>query len=169
MVSLLEAARWAASSSNEQPWYFLVAMRNDQEAFQRTAECLVEFNRGWAQHAGALLLTVAHTKFAKTGKPNHYAAYDLGQAAAHIAIQATELGLATHQMAGLDPAKAHELFSVPEDYEVMTAIAVGYQGAPDSLVEPLKSRETSVRTRKPLEEFVFTGMWGKVSPLVSAK
>jgi nitroreductase len=157
--SILEAARWAASSSNEQPWSFIVATKENPEEFNRLLHCLVEFNQGWAQHAPLLLLSVARMN-SSGGKPNRLALHDVGQAAANLAIQATALGLMVHQMAGFDVQKAREAFAIPDDHEPVAAIAVGYPGDPTSLPEKLREREVAPRVRHPQKEFVFTEKWG---------
>ena len=160
LLSLLEAARWAASASNEQPWAFLVATQQDPKNFAAMLSVLVEFNQTWANKAPVLILTFAHTQFEKDGKPNRHAFYDLGQAAANFSLQATALGLAVHQMAGFNVQAAREGFAVPEGWEPVSVIALGYPGDPDSLTEKLRQRETAQRHRKPLETFVFSGTWG---------
>lgn len=166
LLSLLEAARWAASSNNEQPWAFIVATRDDTQTYERMLGVLVDFNRGWANKAPALILTLAHTQFEKDGRPNRHAFYDLGQAAAHLSLQATALGLTTHQMAGFNAQAARERFAVPEGWEPVSVIALGYAGDPESLTETLRQREIARRERKPLEKFVFGGAWGLPAPIV---
>jgi nitroreductase len=165
LLSLFEAARWAASSSNEQPWAFLVATQQDAKNFEAMVGVLVEFNRTWANKAPVLILTLAHTQFEKDGRPNRHAFYDLGQAAANLALQATALGLATHQMAGFDVESARERFAVPAGWEPASVIALGYPGDLDSLTEKLRQREIGERRRKPLESFVFSGAWGNPAPI----
>jgi nitroreductase len=160
LLSVFEAARWAASASNEQPWAFLVAAQEDAKNYEDMLGVLVDFNRGWANKAPVLILTLAHTRFEKDGKPNRHAFYDLGQAAANLSIQATALGLTTHQMAGFNAEAARERFAVPEGWEPVSVIALGYAGDPDSLTEKLRQREIAPRQRKPLETFVFSGAWG---------
>jgi len=167
--SLLEAARWAPSSYNEQPWSFIVAIKENPAEYERLLSCLVEGNIRWAQHAPVLMLAVARLHFERNGQPNRHAHYDVGQAVAHLTVQATALGLYVHQMAGFHVEKARELFSIPEGYEPMTAIALGYIGEPDALPEKLREREQAPRTRKSLDEFVFTGHWGQTSPLVTTQ
>jgi nitroreductase len=164
--SLLEAARWAASCFNEQPWSFIVATKENADEFQRLLGCLVEGNVLWAQHAPVLMLSVARLNFQRNEKPNRHAFHDVGQAAASLTLQATALGLVVHQMAGFSVAKAREQFSIPEGYEPVAAIAVGYQGDPDSLPEDLRAKELAPRTRRPAESFVFSGSWGQTSPLM---
>jgi nitroreductase len=167
--SLFEAARWAASSYNGQPWNFIVATKNDPENYQKVLECFIEFNQGWAKNAPVLALSVAKLKFDHNGEINRHAFHDVGQAAATLAIQAEELGLAVHQMAGILPEKAREIFAIPEGYEAVTGIVIGYPGEPHTLPDHLKERELEPRARKPLDSFVFTGKWGKVSPIVRGK
>src|SRR5580700_9606525 len=155
LLALFEAARWAASASNEQPWAFLVATQEDAKNYEDMLGVLVDFNRSWANKAPVLILTFAHTVFEKDGRPNRHAFYDLGQAAAHLGLQATALGLTTHQMAGFNIEAAREHFAVPKGWEPVSMIALGYPGDPESLNETLRQRETAQRKRKPLEAFVF--------------
>ncbi len=164
--SLLEAARWAPSSYNEQPWSFILAAKDDPENFQRLLGCLVEGNQAWAQLAPVLMISVARLNFARTGQPNRHAFHDVGLAAENLVIQAMALDLMVHQMAGIYPDKAREIFRIPAGYEPVAAIALGYPGEPDRLAENLRQRELAPRTRKTLAEFVFTGEWGRTSPLV---
>lgn len=167
--AVFEAARWAASSYNGQPWYFIVATKDDPANYQRVLDCLVEFNQGWAKQAPALALSVAKLKFDHNAEPNRHAFHDVGQAAANLALQAHALGFAVHQMAGILPDKARQIFDMPDGYEAVAGIALGYPGEPHTLPDQLKQRELEPRQRKPLDSFVFTGKWGKVSPIVSAK
>ncbi|HEX8491491.1 MAG TPA: nitroreductase family protein [Pyrinomonadaceae bacterium] len=166
LLSLLEAARWAASCFNEQPWSFIVATKESEEEYERLLGCLVESNARWAQYAPVLMLSVAKLNFERNAKPNRHAFHDVGQAAASLTLQATALGLVVHQMAGFDIAKARERFSIPEGYEAVAAIAVGYQNEADSLPEDLREKEEAPRTRRPLDSFVFTGTWGETSPFL---
>jgi nitroreductase len=169
LQSLFEAARWAASSYNAQPWFFIVAAKDDPGNFQRVLDCFVEFNQSWAKHAPVVAISVARLKFEHNGQPNRHAYHDVGQAAANLALQATALGLQIHQMAGIEPEKARVTFAIPEGYEAVAGIALGYPGDPASLAEPLRVRELGPRERKPLSSFVFTGSWGAASPIVAAK
>ncbi len=159
--SLFEAARWAASSNNEQPWAFLVTTREDQHNHARMLSTLVEFNQAWAKHAPVLAIAVSELNFARTGKPNRNAFYDTGAAVANLSFEATSRGLFVHQMAGFDPHKAIELFEIPSGWEPISAFVIGYPGDPDSLPEPLRHRELAPRERKPLESFVQGGHWGR--------
>ena len=166
--SLLEAARWAPSSYNEQPWVFLVATQQEPEDFARMLSVLVEGNRAWAQRAPVLMLSVARLNFERTGKPNRHAFHDVGLATANLMTQATALGLAVHAMAGFDVEKAREAFGIPPGWEPVAAIALGYLGEPELLPEKLRERERALRTRKPLGEMVFARRWGQVAPYVTS-
>jgi nitroreductase len=165
---LFEAARWAPSSYNAQPWYFIVGTKDDPENYNRVLDSFVEFNQGWAKRAPVVALSVAKLNF-DDGKPNRHAFHDVGQAAANLALQAEALGLSVHQMAGIDPEKARKLFHIPADYEAVAGIALGYAGDPSSLGDEMRKRELAPRQRKPLDSFVFTGEWGKSSPLMKPK
>jgi nitroreductase len=164
--SLFEAARWAASSYNAQPWYFIVATKDDPEDYKKILDCFVEFNQGWAKSAPVVALSVARMKFEHNGTPNNHAFHDVGQAAANLALQATALGLQIHQMAGILPDKARQIFGIPDGYEAVAGFAIGYPGDPAALPDKLREQERAPRSRKPLDSFVFTGKWGKVSPVV---
>lgn len=163
--SLFEAARWAASSYNAQPWYFIVATKEDPENYKRILDSFVEFNQGWAANAPVLAISVARTAF-DDGRPNRHAFHDVGQAASNLAIQATALGLQVHQMAGIIPDKARQIFGIPEGYEAVAGIALGYPGDAEALSEQLKQRELAPRSRKALDSFVFTGKWGEPSAII---
>lgn len=165
--ALFEAARWAASSYNAQPWYFIVATKDDPANFNRVLECFVEFNQSWAKGAPVVALSVAGLKMQHNGQDNRHAFHDVGQAAATMALQATALGLQIHQMAGILPDKAREVFHIPEGFEAVAGIALGYPGDPADLPDQLRERELGPRQRKPASSFVFTGEWGKPSPIVS--
>ena len=166
LASLFEAARWAPSSNNEQPWAYFVATKDNAEDFAKMVGVLVEFNADWAKNAPVLLLAVSRLKF-PNANPNRNAFYDTGAATALLSVEATARGLAVHQMAGFDPAKAKQVFEIPEDCEPIAAIAIGFPGDPSSLSQKLKDRENAPRTRKPLTEFVMSGRWGHTSPIVS--
>ena len=165
--SLFEAARWAPSSNNEQPWAYLVATKDDKENFAKTLGVLVEFNVNWAKNAPVLALAVAKLTFAKNNAPNRNAPYDLGAASAFLTVEATSRGIFVHQMAGFDPQKARQAFQIPADWDAFAALAIGYPGDPESLPPSLKDREVAPRTRKPFSEFVMTGQWGHTAPFLS--
>lgn len=152
-----EAARWAASSYNEQPWRFLVGRRGDQ-TYNKILDALVPFNQGWAKSAPVLILSVARKHFAHNGEANLHAWHDTGAAMANLAVQATALGLHTHSMAGFDHDKAKAAFHVPDDFDTVAVTALGYFGDPDTLPEQLRQGEQQPRQRKDLKEIVF-GEW----------
>jgi nitroreductase len=159
--SLLEAARWAPSCANEQPWSFLVAVKDDKPEFERLLGCLIEFNREWAQHAPVLILSVARMIFQSTGKPNRHAFHDVGQAIASFTVQATASGLVVHQMAGFDVEKARREFAIPHDHEPVAVTAIGYPGSPAELPDKLRQKELAPRQRKALADFVFECSFGQ--------
>lgn len=164
--SLFEAARWAPSSNNEQPWAFLVATKDDPEFHARLLSTLVEFNQTWAKHAPVLAIAVSELEFARSGHPNRNAFYDTGAAVADLTLEATACGLFVHQMAGFDPHKAIELCHIPKGWEPIAAFVIGYPGDPQSLPDTLRERELAPRSRKPLAEFVMSGSWGSPAPFL---
>jgi nitroreductase len=155
---LFEAARWAPSSNNEQPWRFLVGRRGDG-AYEKISDSLVEFNKTWAKNAPVLMLSVAKKTFAN-GKPNHHAWHDTGAATAFLSLQAVALGLHTHSMAGFEPETARAFFAIPSDYEPCAVTAIGYFGEPSKLPDSLRQKEEAPRERKPLNAFVWSD-WEK--------
>ena len=161
LASLFEAARWAPSSFNGQPWHYIVATRDDQAAFERLLNCLRPQNIQWAQHAPVLIIAVAQLSLGEDRGPNRHAFHDVGLANENLVLQAVALGLVSHQMAGFFPDKARETFDIPEGYEAVTAIAVGYPGNPEDLPPETRARELQPRERRPLREFVFTDGWGR--------
>jgi len=165
--SIFEAARWAPSSNNEQPWAYIVASRDDKDGFQKILSVLVEFNAAWAKSANVLAIAVAELAFAKNNTPNRNAHYDTGAATALLSMEATAQGLAVHQMAGFDPEKARQVFGIPVGWEAIAVLAIGYPGDPVSLPQPLKDREMAPRTRKPIAEFVMAGRWGHTAPFAT--
>ena len=169
LKSLFEAARWAPSSFNEQPWSFIVATKQKQEEHARLLSCLVEKNQQWARLAPVLMVSVAKLNFEKTGKPNRHAFHDVGLAMGNVLVQATALGLFVHQMAGFSPERVREIYGVPEGYEPVAAIAIGYPGAVEVLPEQFRAQELGDRSRRPIDSFVFQGRWGEVSPLVAQR
>lgn len=164
--SVFEAARWAASSYNEQPWRYLVATKAEPEEFERLLSCLVEGNQFWAKAAPVLALGCTSLLFALNGKPNAAAVHDLGLASASLTLEATARGLLVHQMIGILPDKARELYRIPEGVQPLTGLAIGYAADPNILPERLRERDLTPRTRKRLAEFVFGGEWGVASGLV---
>jgi nitroreductase len=167
LQSLFEAARWAASSFNEQPWNFIVASKQNPEAHARLLSCLVEGNQRWARVAPVLVVSVAKLNFDKTGKPNRHAFHDVGLAVQNLIVEATALGLFVHQMAGFSPEKVRESYGVPEGFEPVAAMAIGYGLAKDELPEASREFELGARTRKPVSSFLFEDHWGETSRFVS--
>jgi nitroreductase len=152
--SLFEAARTAPSSYNEQPWRFIVATRERAADFGRLLSTLAERNARWAQRAPVLILSVAKLIGEPTGEPNRHAFHDVGQAVAYLTFQATALGLYLHQMGGFDAERARALLEIPEGYEPVAVIAVGYLDESADGIPP-------ARSRRALEELVFSGRWGQ--------
>jgi len=165
LLRILEAARWAPSSYNAQPWSFLVARKEDPEDFARMLGCLVPGNVAWAQHVPVLILSVAKLEFDHNAKPNRHALHDTGIATGFLMLEATELGLLAHGMAGFDPEKARQWYGIPETHEPVAVIALGYPGDEAGAPEELVKRNQR-RPRRPLDQFVFAGHWGKKLPLV---
>jgi nitroreductase len=153
--TILEAARWAPSANNTQPWRFIVARRGT-DAFTTVHDALMGFNQAWADSAAVLIVNIAETADAE-GKPRPWARYDLGQAVAHLTVQAQHEGLHTHQMGGFDGARIAEAFGLAEHLEVVSITAIGVLGDVDALPEPLREREVAPRLRKPLDELVVAG------------
>jgi nitroreductase len=164
LASLFEAARWAPSCFNEQPWRFVMAARDDAEDFARLLACLVPGNQEWAGRAPVLMIGAASLAFARNDKPNLHAYYDLGQAMANLAIEAQARQIYVHQMAGFDAEKARESLAVPEGHYPVVAAAMGYLAAPDALPEPLAQRDQAPRRRRPQAQFLFKGRWGEPVP-----
>lgn len=159
---LFEAARWAPSSFNEQPWGFIVGNKHeDPEAHAAIASCLVEGNRRWAERAPVLMMSVAKLTLERNGKPNRHAYHDLGQAVAMLLVQATDLELVVHQMGGFDQEMARQVLEIPEHYDPVAGIALGHPGDPESLPAELQRGEYKPRARKDFKEFVWQGRFGK--------
>lgn len=155
---LFEAARWAASSYNQQPWRFLYA-HNGTEAYDKILDCLVEFNQQWAKFAPLLIVTAYEKKF-DSGQDNFHALHDLGLALGNLTVQAEELGIALHHMAGFDRDKTKEVFNTPDSVHLTSVIAVGYYGGDtNDLPEDLQGQEKRVRVRKPQSEIAFKNEW----------
>ena len=163
---LFEAARWAASSYNEQPWRYIVATKDDPEAYERLLHGLNEYNQQWAKTAPVLMLGLYKTTFSRNGKPNRCASHDLGAASAQLTAQATALDLYVHQMAGINMDVIRETYNVPDDFEPMAALAVGYLGDPSVLPDKLARREGSERSRRSLSETVFGDGWGETAGVI---
>ena len=145
--SLFEAVRWAPSSSNEQPWMYIYATKDQPELRQKLFDCLNEGNKIWAKDAPLLILSLARKSFQRNDQPNGYAHYDLGAANSFLSLQAVELGLQLRQMAGYSQARAKALLNIPDTFVLGAMIAVGYPGSPDKLPENLRLRELAPRER----------------------
>jgi nitroreductase len=162
---LLEAARWAPSSMNEQPWRFVVANRQDDpEGHARIGATLVPFNAAWALRAPVLIAVAAEVAFARNGSANPTALYDVGHAVALLTLQATAFGLAIHQMGGFDRDRARLAMGIPDGYEPVVVLALGYPGDAGELSPEMRARETAPRTRRPLSDLVYGGRWGEPMP-----
>jgi nitroreductase len=162
--SLLEAARWAPSCFNAQPWRFIIATHETNSEFQSALSCLVEGNQKWAQHAPVLLFAIARMNF-ENGRDNRHALYDTGQAMALLSVQATTLGLFVHQMAGIVHNQIQQIYGLPEGYEAVSAAAIGYYGETDTLAENLREMEVAPRARMALSETVYANAWKQPAPL----
>ncbi|MGZ8136996.1 MAG: nitroreductase family protein [Methylococcaceae bacterium] len=161
LIALLEAARWAPSCFNDQPWRFIVCIKaTDESSWQNAFSTLVEKNQQWAKNAPVLMLSVAMENFGHNGKPNRWSMYDTGAAAANLCLQATALGLIVHQMGGFDAEKARQTFNLPDDCTPMSMMAIGYQANADSLDNAFKESELAERSRAPLEQRFYFGQWG---------
>jgi nitroreductase len=158
---LFEAARWSASSRNEQPWRFIVATKNQPEAYQKILNGINEHNRVWAHNAPVLILTFAKSNVAETSMPNNHSWHDVGLAIGNMSAQATAMDIYLHQMGGILPKEIYNTFDLPEEFEVVSAIALGYLGDEDKLDPRFEARENKERVRKPLDEFVFGTSWGE--------
>jgi nitroreductase len=165
LLTLFEAARWAASTFNRQPWRFIVARQTEPEAFAQLLACLTESNQRWAKHAPVLLLTVAELHW-DDGKPIRHALHDVGMALAHLMLQAAALGLHAHPMAGFSVEQARATYQIPDGYEPLTAVAIGYYGSIDQLIDRDQVKEHAPRTRKPLHEVLFSGTWGQPASFI---
>jgi nitroreductase len=166
--SLFEAARWAPSSYNAQPWSYIVATKDNAADFERMLSCLVEGNQAWAKAAPVLALGCTSLFFAKTGKPNAAALHDLGLASANLCLEATAHGLYVHQMIGILPDQARLVFHIPDGVQPLTGLAIGYAADPNTLVDKLRERDLTPRTRKTLAEFVFGAEWGTPSSVAGS-
>lgn len=151
--TLFEAAKWAPSSVNEQPWLYIYATQGNA-LWQVIFESLNEGNKVWAKNAPLLVVSLARTTFSRNGRPNPSAMYDLGGANATLSLQATAMGLNVHQMGGFDHEGLRNALRVPPGVELGVLMAIGYPGEPDQLPEPLREREQQPRARRPIGDFV---------------
>ena len=167
VLRVLEAARWAPSSMNQQPWRFIVGVDKD-ETHQKLFSTLVEFNQIWAK-APVLILALGKTNMNMKDEPNEASSYDVGQAVATLVIQATQEDLFVHQMGGFDKGLAMELFNIPVNYKPLVILAIGHYGNADTLPDKIKILEMSPRNREDLEDLVFSGSFGHKTDLFTKK
>jgi nitroreductase len=167
ILALFEAARWSPSSRNEQPWRFIAGVKEDQIAFNKIAETLNPSNKIWAEKAPLLILAIAKLTVGSTEQINRHSHHDLGLAIANLTFQASFMDLNVHQMGGFDQKKAREIFIIPENYEPVTILAVGYKGDPETLPENLRLREQAERKRRDLSEILFSDKFGEASNLIN--
>ncbi|HET8859542.1 nitroreductase family protein [Marivirga sp.] len=163
LQQIFEATRWAASCFNEQPWRFVVATKAQGAHYQKVLNGINEHNQKWAQNAPVLMLTFAKKTFDMNGQPNMHSWHDLGLAVGNMSAQVTSMGLYLHQMAGIVRDNIQNTFDIPEGYEVVSAIALGYKLDFENVPEELKARESKERSRKPIKEIVFDKAWGESS------
>jgi nitroreductase len=162
LLALLEAAHWAPSCFNDQPWRFVVCNKAaDETGWHNALSVLAEKNRRWAKNAPVLMLAVAMENFNHNGQPNRWAMYDTGAASLSLCLQATALGMSVHQMGGFDAEQAREAFKLPGDCRPMAMMAVGYQAEADVLDDDFKEAELAARSRVALNERFFAGQWGR--------
>ena len=161
LFSILNAARWAPSSNNGQPWRYIVVTKEEPETYRRMVSLLSEGNRLWAANAPALIIAVTKVAAPAHQRAGKVAFHDLGLANANLSVQAQSLGLSVHQMGGFDVEGTRKAFGIPDDYEPLVVIAVGYEGPVNALPDFLIEREVAPRVRKPLSEIVFKEKWGE--------
>ncbi|MBL4715625.1 MAG: nitroreductase family protein [Bacteroidia bacterium] len=156
---IFEAGIWAASCFNEQPWRFIYATKDNEAEYNNILDCIVPGNQEWAQKAPILMITVAKTNFTQFDDPNVHAWHDVGMAMGNMSIQAISMDIYIHQMGGFISEKAIENLNIPDGYEPVAAVAMGYLGDPHELSDALRDRALSERTRKPFEELIFKDKW----------
>ena len=156
---IFEAAQWSPSAMNEQPWRFIVGEKGS-ETYDKILDSLTDLNKRWAYNAPVLIVSLAKENFTYNNHGNFHFLYDTGQAVAHMTFQAMHEGLYLHQMAGYHFEKIKSHFDIPEEYFIVTVIAVGYVGRPEILDDDLREREMADRTRKEMPEIIFSGNFG---------
>ncbi len=159
LQSILEAARWAPSASNEQPWRFIIG-KNDDATYEKILSTLVDWNQMWAGKAPILILNIAKKSFSHNNKPNVTFKYDLGQSVGLMITEIVNQGLVSHQMSGFDAVKASELFNIPDDYQPVSVTAIGYIGDVSDLPKDIAEMETKPRERNEFSSMVFTNEFG---------
>ena len=162
LKEIFEASGRAASSFNEQPWRYIIGQKGS-ESYNKIFECMNEWNQSWAKTAPALAIGVIKNTFSRNNNPNHHAAHDLGAASAHLSMKAFERGVFVHQMAGISPDRAMEIFNIPDGYEVKTILAIGYEGDKNQLPEDLAKQENGPSERKDLKEIIFHENWSEAA------
>jgi len=163
LFPLFEAARWAPSSYNAQPWRFIVARRQKPDEFAAFRDLLVAANREWAQNAAALVVVASRTHFEHNGQPSVTHAFDAGAAWENLALEATRRELVAHGMQGFDYGRAKTALSIPDDFEVQAMIAIGRRAPAENLPEKYRAREHP-NSRRPLGEIIFEGSFGRSLP-----
>lgn len=156
---MFEAAQWAPSSMNEQPWKFIVGEKGT-DSYNKIFESLADFNKRWAKNAPVLVVSLAKKNFTHDGRENFHFLYDTGQAVAHMTFQAMYEGLYVHQMGGFNFEILKYGFSIPEEFYIVTVIAIGYLGKSEMLEDDLKSRELADRERKDIGEIFYVDRFG---------
>lgn len=160
---LFDATRWAASCFNEQPWRFVVARKEDSALYKKVLNGINEHNQSWAQHAPVLILAFAKKTFSMNERPNQHSWHDVGLAVGNLSAQATAMDLHLHQMAGIVRDNIYKDFEIADDYEVVSAVALGYKKPIEEVPDELLGREKNERSRKDFSEFVFDEDWAKSS------
>lgn len=160
LQQLFEAARWAPSCYNDQPWSFVIGRRGHGDGYQAILDTLVPFNQQWASTAPVLIIAICREEFSHNGKPNRHAWYDLGLAMGNLLVEATALGLHAHQMAGFDPDAAAQSLDIPAPHSAVSATALGYLGSSDRLPDDMEDKAPGERERKLSDEFVFEARFG---------
>lgn len=159
LARLFEAARWAPSSYNEQPWRFVYGTKEAWPFYSQLLNVLVESNKSWARQAPVLVAVLTKTHFALDGRSNEHARYDTGGAVAHLTVQAAAEGLQVHQMGGFDRERARLTLCIPTTYEVLAVLAIGYPGLADQIPADVAGRASAPRQRRPLAASVHEGHW----------
>ncbi|MBB44401.1 MAG: nitroreductase [Rhodospirillaceae bacterium] len=166
IVSLFEAARWSASCYNTQPWRYIIASKNDPEAWKVAQNCTLDWNRRWTQSAPIIGFVLAEPTELPGGHKNKWHKFDTGMACAHLTIEAEAQGLSVHKFAGIDNDAVRKNYAIPQSIEIVCGIVIGYQGSVEALDEDLREREIEERTRDPLSKFVFKSKYGSPAPEV---
>ena len=161
LLALLEAARWAPSCFNDQPWRYIVCIKDsDATAWQNALAVIAEKNQLWAKNAPILILSVAMSNFNHNGKANRWAMHDTGAASLSLCLQANALGLIVHQMGGFDADQARQVFNLPDECTPLAMMAIGYQAEAATLDESFQGSELAERSRTPLQQHFYSGVWG---------